>query len=187
MYRNEVKIMKDKKPYALRKQLISFVKDLGIACLVVLVITTFFVQNLKVKGNSMYPTLLEGDMVMINKWVYQLDTPKVGDIIGFYTPKIQQPVVKRIIAKEGDVVDYREAMFFVNNRPISEDPSCEIHEQGDLEYPYKVPKDTYFVIGDNYNQSVDSRYHYMGPVEKDKILGRIRYRIWPFWLNPINK
>lgn len=165
----------------------SWGRDLIIALLVVTLITTFFMQNLRVQGTSMAPLLENGHMVIINKVTYLFKGPERGEIIGFHTSNVPNPVVKRIVGMPGDVIDYREGILYVNHTPINPESKNVMMHGGDIKYPFTVPEDTYFVLGDNYNNSIDSRFNYIGCVPRDKIIGRIDIRIWPFWQGPFLK
>lgn len=165
----------------------SWGKDLVIALVVVTFITTFFMQNLRVQGTSMAPLLENNHMVIINKVIYSLKSPQKGEIIGFHTNNVPNPVVKRIVGMPGDLIDYNEGILYVNHTPINPESKNVMMHGGDIKYPFRVPEDTYFVLGDNYNNSIDSRFNYIGCIPKDKIIGRIDIRIWPFWENPFLK
>lgn len=167
--------------------IIGFGHDLLIALIVVSLLNYFIVQNQRVDGNSMAPTMNHGDMVIMNKWIYHFKEPEVGDIVGFYSPKLDQQVVKRIIGVPGDIIDYKDQMLYRNNNPITDEEECVILEGGDINYPYSVPQDSYFVIGDHYNESIDSRYHYIGTIPTEYISGRITWRIWPLGTSPLLK
>ncbi|MGL4799054.1 MAG: signal peptidase I [Cellulosilyticaceae bacterium] len=179
--------MKRNESRSFKKQLVNFGIDLLIALAVVLLINQFIVQNQRVEGNSMAPTMKNGDMVLMNKWIYHFIEPQVGDIIGFYAEGLNGKVVKRILGVPGDVIDFKNNMIYRNEQPILQDDSYGIFNKGDRKYPYTVPEGTYFVIGDNYNQSIDSRYHYIGDVPEEAICGRISLRLWPFGINPVLK
>ncbi|MHC1750442.1 MAG: signal peptidase I [Cellulosilyticaceae bacterium] len=164
--------------------LISLLYDIMIALVIVLIVTNFFVQNMRVIGGSMAPFLNKNDMVIINKSAYLFNGPDKGDIIVFNKPQGKEKYVKRVIALPGDRIDYRNKMIYINDQPITA-LSVAIRDRGDIEYPAIIPEDCYFVIGDNYNNSVDSRYSMIGYVHKKQIVGEIVLRIWPFWVNPL--
>ncbi|MEF9958387.1 MAG: signal peptidase I [Niameybacter sp.] len=168
-------------------QLLGFLKDLTIAVIVVVVMNTFLVQNLKVQGTSMAPLLENNHMVIINKLVYKIGMPKRGDIIGFYTSNVTTPVVKRIIGVPGDLIDYKDGRLYVNGTPINYPTENAMMHRGDIKYPLILAEDAYFVLGDNYNSSIDSRFNYIGCVQRDQMIGRIDLRVWPFWQNPFLK
>ena len=135
----------------------------------------------------MAPTMQHGDIVLMNKLIYHFTDPQVGDIVGFYAPTIEKRVVKRIIAVEGDRIDYKNNMLYKNDNPIIENIEYGILDKGDIIYPITIPENTYFVIGDHSNQSIDSRYQLIGLVPSDAVEGRIRLRLLPFGTAPVLK
>lgn len=162
-----------------------WVRDILISVIAVGLLTTFLVQNLRVLGASMAPTLVDGEMVLINKVAYLFSEPEVGDIIGFQSDSIKEKIVKRIVGIPGDIIDYQDGQITVNQVPLNYKNQELTRSRGDIQYPYTVPENAYFVLGDNIDSSIDSRYTLIGSVPKDKIIGRIRLRIWPIWKNPI--
>ncbi|MGL4344129.1 MAG: signal peptidase I [Cellulosilyticaceae bacterium] len=166
------------------KELKGWVIDSAIALGIVVIATTFFVQNFRVVGNSMQPTLENRDLVIINKIIYRFKTPEERELIGFYDEHLNTKLVKRIIGMPGDVIDYREGAIYVNDIPVNDPQIHYVNDKGDLSYPYIVPENKYFVVGDNLNSSIDSRYQDIGCVADEQIIGRIEVRIWPFWNNP---
>jgi signal peptidase I len=168
------------------EKLREWVKDAIVALLIVLVVTTFFWQNKRVVGNSMAPTLENNQMVIMNKWIYTVSNPKKGDIIGFKLPNQEENIVKRVIGVEGDLISYEEGFLCVNGEPFYIAPYPH-NQRGDIEYPFVVPESAYFVVGDNVNHSIDSRYKSVGCIVKKDIIGRIDIRVWPFWHNPLLK
>lgn len=131
---------------------------------------------LEIKGDAMTTTLRNGDFVVTTK----SDEYKRGDIIAFYYNNTL--LVKRVIAVGGDVVEIdEEGNVTLNNAPLSE-PYVAEKTLGDcdVEFPYTVPRDEFFVLGDNRTQSVDSRSTALGPVTQDLIVGKLLLRVWPF-------
>lgn len=163
------------------KQLRDWGKDIIIAALVVGLLTTFFIQNKRVVGNSMDPTLENNQMVIVNKIIYKWLNPKRGDIIVFKLPKKTEKIVKRIIGLPGDKIDYNEGILYVNAMPVNDKEVYYANDRGDIAYPYSVPPNHYFVVGDNLNHSIDSRYKQIGCVDEKYITGRVGLKSWPFW------
>ena len=138
-------------------------------------VAILFVPVLKTFGNSMTPTLEDGEIVAVVK----TDEAKVGEIIAFYyNNKI---FIKRVIALGGSVVDMDEAgNVFVDGAPLEEPYLTEKSAgSGDVEFPYEVPDGMYFVLGDNRVTSADSRNSILGCVDPDDMLGRVLFRVWP--------
>lgn len=131
---------------------------------------------LEIKGDAMGATLHDGDFVVTGKAAQY----GPGDVIAFYYKNTL--LVKRIIAVGGDEVDIdKEGNVTVNGQALSE-PYVTGKALGDcdLTLPYTVPKDEFFVLGDNRSQSVDSRNTALGPVTQDLIVGKLLLRVWPF-------
>ncbi len=157
----------------LRNTLYALVVSAAIAALV----ATFILPVLKIYGTSMNPTLSEGDIVISVK------TQKIkrGDIVCFrYSNRI---LVKRVIGLPSDVITIDEdGNIFVNG---SEEPLEEAYVQHkaygecDIEYPYTVPENAYFIVGDNRKSSIDSRSTSIGCVSGEEISGKVVFTIWP--------
>ena len=130
---------------------------------------------LQIYGGSMSPCLEEGNIVMSVK----TSNLKQGDVIAFYyNNKI---LIKRVIAGPGEWVDIDEdGNVYVNQEKLDE-PYVKDPSLGDcnIELPYQVPDERYFVMGDHRSVSVDSRNSSVGCVTKDQIVGKIVFRIWP--------
>lgn len=141
---------------------------------VAVLVAVLLLPVLQTYGDSMAPTLVEGDIVLSLKGG-GFDT---GDIIAFYyNNKI---LVKRVIAQAGQWVDIAEdGQVYVDGEPIDE-PYAELaFGECDLELPYQVPESRVFVMGDHRAVSVDSRSSVIGCVAEEQIVGRIFFRVWP--------
>ena len=151
------------------------------AALVLVLIFSFFFRIIQVDGSSMVPTLVNGDKLIVWGAGY---TPQRGDvvIVDSYT-SYGKPLVKRVIAKGGDTIsiDYDSGMVMVNGEVLQEDYIAEPTYLGyDVTFPYTVPEGTVFVMGDNRNQSLDSRSTYVGCIDERDILGRVLLCFMPF-------
>ena len=146
-----------------------------VAAVAVLAATLWF-PVMRIFGNSMSPTLKEGEIVIAVK----TGSFQTGDIIGFYYGN--KLIVKRYIAGPGDWVDIAEdGTVYVNGAELYE-PYLEEKAFGDcdIELPMQVPDDRYFVMGDHRSTSVDSRNTVIGCVSEEQIVGKIAVCIWPF-------
>ncbi|NLJ88160.1 MAG: signal peptidase I [Epulopiscium sp.] len=165
------------------KELFEWIKDILIAGLATLFIINFLFQNTQVIGNSMEPSLQDGNSIIINKLVYRLKVPQRGDIIAFKNPdNPSEHYIKRIIGIPGDTIEIKEGKVYLNGNLLEEDYILEpmdISIIGNMDYPVLVSEDNYFVMGDNRNISYDSRYKDIGLVNKSSITGKGLIRIWP--------
>ena len=123
-------------------------------------------------------TLQIGDMIFVNRFFYWFQQPKRGDIIVFkYPENPKQDFIKRVIATEGDILDIRLNQIYINNQFMHE---LYIREPtqvtGLISFPYKVPDGCVFVMGDNRNNSKDSRF--LGPLRRDYIKGKAFIIYW---------
>lgn len=181
-----------------RKKLIwEYTKAIGTALLMALFIRAYFVQAFKIPSGSMIPTLLIGDHILVNKFIYGTEIPftnkriltfkkpQRGDIIVFkYPDDPSRDFIKRLIAVEGDVVESRNKVIYVNGKPVAE-PFAQHTDNsirpGGMEPrdnfgPHIVPKGKYFMMGDNRDQSYDSRY--WGYVDIKEIRGEAIVIYW---------
>ena len=163
------------------QNLLEWYEALISAALVLVLIFSFFFRIIQVDGESMVPTLQNGDKLIVWGAGYE---PQRGDvvIVDSYTA-YGKPLVKRVIAKGGDTVsiDYATGTVAVNGEVLQEDYIAEPTYLGyDVTFPYTVPEGTVFVMGDNRNQSLDSRSTYVGCIDERDILGRVLLCFMPF-------
>lgn len=157
---------------ALKITLVALVFVISISVL----LAVLWIPVLRVTGTSMTPHLEEGDIVIIRK----TSNFKTGNIIAFYyNNKI---LLKRVIAGAGDVVDMdKDGNVYVNNSKIDE-PYAVDKGKGrcDIEFPYQVPEDSWFVLGDHRSTSIDSRSDEIGCIKQEDVMGKLFFRIYPF-------
>jgi signal peptidase I len=153
----------------------STVSLLIVAAAIAILVATLWMPVLHVYGDSMTPTLEDGDIVVLVKGS-SYDT---GDVIAFYyNNKI---LIKRVIAQSGDWVDIDEdGTVYVNGEELDE-PYISDKSLGecDIELPYQVPDDRVFVMGDHRSVSVDSRTETIGCVSVEQVVGKLSFRAWP--------
>ena len=138
-------------------------------------IATLILPVLQIEGTSMEPTLKNGDIVLLHKTTVFAR----GDICGFaWNNKI---LIKRVIGIPGDWIEIDTDGTVYCNGEMLDEPYAEQIAFGecDLEFPFQVPQEQYFVLGDMRESSIDSRNTLVGCVEYEQIIGRIFFRIWP--------
>ena len=158
-----------------RSILRSTVSVLVIVAAVSVLIATLLLPVLEIYGTSMTPTLEENDIVVSVKG----GNIQCGDIIAFYYNN--RALVKRVIATGGQTVSIdSDGTVWVDGAMLDEPYLAEKSAgQSDLEYPYTVEPNTYFVMGDHRETSVDSRNSLIGCIERSEIVGRIVWTVWP--------
>jgi signal peptidase I len=159
-------------------EILAGIQTLFSAAVYATLIVTFGFQVARVDGLSMAPTLEDHDRLIVNKLVYELGEPRPGDIVMLYYPvNPEKMFVKRVIAKEGDSVRIVDGHVYVNDLPLHDDYVPEEFRSHDDWGPTVVQQGYYFVMGDNRNNSSDSRS--WGPVPKKYIVGKVKVRWWP--------
>ena len=174
------KIETERKRYrrqkAYNKALSGTVYVLTIVAAVAVLIATLVLPVLQIEGTSMEPTLYNGDIVLLMKTT-RFDR---GDLCGFtWNNKL---LIKRVIGVPGDWIEIdTDGTVYLNGEKLDE-PYVEQKALGecDLEFPYQVPQEQYFVIGDMRESSIDSRNTVIGCIPKDQIVGKVFFRVWPF-------
>ena len=162
--------------------------------LVLLVVMVVVLRNVMgtvlVKGSSMEPNFNHGDLVFINKLSTSVGSPDYGDVV---ICKLDEGagyenIIKRVIGLPGDEINIVENEedeevydLYVNGKYIEEDFLGEpMMTDGNIEYPFEVPENSYFVMGDNRNESLDSRKESVGAIHKDQLMGKVVLRLYPF-------
>lgn len=158
--------------------------------IVVILIRTYIVTPVIVRGDSMYSTLEDGEVLFLSKINYQVSDIKRFDIV-VVEDLDNDLIIKRIIGLPGDKVEYKEGILYINDEEIKEDYTDYVMEDfdtdsickiTDLECNGIIPDNKYLVLGDNREVSADSRVK--GLINREQILGKTVLRIWP--LNKIN-
>lgn len=139
--------------------------------------------RISVVGPSMSPTLENGDEILVNRLVYKIFSPKTNDLIVFRPNGNEKShyYIKRVIACPGDKVQIKKGQVYVNGEPFTETAAVATMEDALLaEQEITVGEDEYFVLGDNRNNSEDSRYASIGNVKKEHITGKAWFVIAPW-------
>lgn len=155
-----------------------FIK-LGIWVLTCYITFHFLLGIVEVNGISMEPTLQEEDILLTTRIGYQLNR---GDIVICHSGKgLQEELVKRVVGLPGDTIDIIDEKLYVNGKQMEEPYIKEpVMTAGETVYPTQVPPGEYFVMGDNRNQSLDSRSMQIGTIPRKGIEGKVLLRVFPF-------
>ncbi len=171
------------KKFSLGKTLLQIACYLGGILLVSYLLVTYVVQRTVVSGDSMNDYLLNGDNILVEKLSYRFGEIDRFDIIVFEVP-YEKPgtyYIKRVIGMPGETVRIEGDTVFINGQPLEEDYGKEaMREAGVAEEDIVLGADEYFVLGDNRNNSTDSRVGRLGNIKKSQIIGKAWLRIFPF-------
>ncbi len=180
----------------------EYAEAIIIAILIALFIRTFVVQAFKIPSGSMKPTLLVGDHILVNKFIYgvkipfvrktmiPVDSPRQGDIVVFIYPEDRsKDFIKRVIGVGGDTVEIKNKQIFINGKPYKDSVGVYTDDRvypGSMQPrdnfgPVKVPPESLFVMGDNRDQSYDSRF--WGFVDLKDVTGKAFIIYWS-WNSP---
>lgn len=164
------------------KELLMLIIYIGIVILICFCIITFVGQRTTVHGQSMSPTLESGDNLWIDKFSYKVGDPKRFDIIVFPYQDSDVYYIKRVIGLPGETVQIaNDGSIIINGSILQESYGKEvINDSGTACDPITLGEDEYFVLGDNRNDSRDSRWPDVGNIHKDKIIGKAVFRLTPF-------
>ncbi|MBQ8783983.1 MAG: signal peptidase I [Clostridia bacterium] len=160
----------------------DFVSIICTALIVIMVVFTFFFRFVGVVGDSMNPTLYESDWLLVR--AINSDGYEYGDIIISTQPNaFNEPIVKRVIATGGQTVDidFETGDVYVDGELLQEDYIAEpTTTKQDVNFPVTVPEGCIFAMGDNRNDSTDSRSTAIGMIDERYIIGKVLFRILPF-------
>lgn len=175
---DQIQAERDRLRYKRRygRTLCSTIYILIVVAAVAVLVATLWMPVLQIYGSSMAPTLRDGDVVVCLK----SEEFKTGELVAFYYGN--KLLVKRVICGPGDWIDIDDdGTVYINSKRLDE-PYVQQKALGesDLEYPYQVPDERWFLMGDNRAISIDSRSTQVGCVSQEQIVGSIRLRVWPF-------
>ena len=174
---------KEKEGFA--SDLFAWLQALTFALLILMVIFTFFGRIIGVDGSSMLPTLTNGDLLFLQCAGYE---PEQGDVVVLHKAfsATGEPIVKRVIATGGQSVhiDYGTSTVYVDGEALDEpylgEPMLQPGSASMQETDWDIPEGSVFVMGDNRNNSADSRESSLGPVDNDYVLGKALVVLFPF-------
>ena len=162
-----------------KKEAISWIKTIVLAVFIAFILNKVVILNTTVPTGSMENTIMSGDRVIASRLSYTFSEPDRGDVVIFKYPDDESVYyVKRIIGLPGDTVEVKNGGVYLNGseEPLEEKYTREI-TMGEFG-PYEVPEGHYFMMGDNRNNSLDSRFWDNKYVEEDKILGKVIFRYY---------
>lgn len=160
----------------------KWIFKIAVVCLLAFVAVWYFGQQVSTVGDSMNPVLSNGDVVLVNRIVYNATTPKRGDIIVF-KPKGNENAhyyIKRIIGLPGETVEIMENHIYIDGEKLEEDyETTDIDDVGIINEKIQLDGDEYFVLGDNRKSSEDSRNADIGNVKREYIYGKAWFVLSP--------
>jgi len=161
------------------KELLGYIIVAAIAAIISVTLRIFVIEPFIVPTPSMSPTLLVGDKVIVNKLEYKFTDVKRGDIVAIYSPLEKKNLVKRVIGLSGETISFSEDDFvYIDGNKLSEPYLPESAIPAYEMEAYKLGSNEFFVMGDNRNNSADSRV--FGPISMDKIFGKVIFIYGPF-------
>ncbi|MBR6702780.1 MAG: signal peptidase I [Clostridia bacterium] len=181
----EEKEKEPEKESSLLSPVFDIVSIVCTAAVIVAVAFIFFFRTVGVSGDSMFPTLHDGDRLILSAFVTQ---PKYGDIVVTCQPSaysyVESTLVKRVIATEGQTVDidFEKGIVYIDGKELDEPYLIEenrTHERESFSSPVTVPEGYIFVMGDNRNNSTDSRDFRVGLIREEYVMGKALFRIAP--------
>lgn len=170
----------EKKPGILR-EIFGFLIYVAVVVGVTFLIITFVGQRTYVSGSSMENTLSDGDNLIVDKITYRFSDPKRFDIIVFpFRYEEKTYYIKRIVGLPGETVQIEDGNIYIDGEILQESYGREVMKSAGMAAdPITLGEDEYFVLGDNRNDSSDSRDPSVGVIHRDEIIGRAWLRIWP--------
>lgn len=171
----------EEKDFSWKREILSTVLYLLAVVALTFLFVKFVGQRTHVNGDSMNVTLEDGDNLIVDKLSYRFKDPERYDIIVFpYRYQEKTYYIKRIIGLPGETVQIIDGMVYIDGEMLPESYGKEVMEYaGIASEPIELAEDEYFVLGDNRNNSSDSRDPSVGNVHKDQIIGKAFVRIWP--------
>lgn len=156
----------------------AWIISLAVAVVIALGLRFFVFEFIRVSGSSMQPTLYSNEYLFVEKVTYYFSPPERGDIIICSYPDSTDSFVKRVIGLPGDVIQIKNGILYINGTPNSDYYKGYINILP-VPNPVTVPPGCVYVMGDNRNDSTDSRDPSVGPIPDNKILGKALFVIWP--------
>ncbi|MEB3102721.1 signal peptidase I [Ferviditalea candida] len=163
--------------YRIRKEFREWAVSIAAAVIIALLFQKYAFAQTEVRMNSMQNTLMQGQRLIENKFLYWFSEPRKGDIVIINGKESDKRLVKRIIGVSGDLIDIRDGSVFLNGHKVQESFVKGRTLNNGMQVPFRVPDHKVFVMGDNREASMDSRT--LGPIDLKSIEGKVVFRIWP--------
>lgn len=170
--------MKKNKSEFLLKVIFNYTMQFLIIMLFYFLLTRYGVTAAVVSGESMMPTLKDGDILVDDLFFYQFQGLERNDLISFQKEGTDKQLIKRIVGIPGDTIQIKEGILYVNNKKVEEHRLDKMCSSGIAYHPIKLKDGEYFVLGDNRNNSRDSRFKSIGIVKENEISGKIICRLF---------
>lgn len=175
---------KEKKPVNVKKEILSWILTIAVAVAAALLIRTFLFEPIRVDGESMCDTLQNGEIMLVTKPEYLTGDPQRGDVVICKYPGRTENFVKRVMGIPGDVIEIRSNVVYRNGEALDEPYlTPERNDNGFSMAPFTLGEDEYFVMGDNRDNSHDSRNYYgagrPAAISRKDIVGKVRFVMWP--------
>ena len=179
---------KEKKPVNVKKEILSWILTIAVAVAAALLIRTFLFEPIRVDGESMCDTLQNGEIMLVTKPEYLFGDPQRGDVVICKYPGRTENFVKRVMGIPGDVIEIRSNVVYRNGEALDEPYlTPERNDNGSSMAPFTLGEGEYFVMGDNRDNSHDSRNYYTNSypptpaaLTRDMIIGHVRCVVFPF-------
>lgn len=173
-------VPKEKKEYGERRLLSSLKMNLifyGVVAIVVVIFLKFVLVPGSVSSGSMSPTINSGDYIVANGLAYLVKSPQRGDVVCFKSDEFNEMMVKRIIGLPGDEISFRDGYVCINGE-VQYEPYINPSVETNSPKTFSVPDGSYFMLGDNREDSLDSRFWDNPYISRDKIIGKYFYTMF---------
>lgn len=161
-------------------KILKWIVDIGLVILCAVLFIHFFASDEKMEGKSMETAIASGDYVLVNKLTYYFFTPARGDVVVFQNED-GETSIKRIVGVPGDKVQIKEGELYLNGKADTQRSKREkIVNAGLAEEEITIPRNEYFVMGDDSNRSEDSRFTSVGCIKESDIIGKVWMKAAPF-------
>ena len=175
----------EKKTVDVKKEILSWIVTLGTAVIIAFAIRAFLFEPIRVQGSSMCDTLVDGEIMLVTKPEYLLGAPALGDVVICKYPGRTEYFVKRLMGGPGDVMEVQDNIVYRNGEKLEEPYlTPERNNNGFSMKPFTLGEGEYFVMGDNRDDSHDSRNYYdsnrPAALTRDQIIGHVQCVVFPF-------